>query len=360
MLDRYVTLGRSGLRVSPFCLGTMTFGEDWGWGASEAESARILDCYLDRGGNFIDTANFYTKGHAERILGDLVGASPARRRRAVLATKFFSNLWSGDPNGGGAGRKSIVAALEDSLRRLRTDHVDLYWLHCWDRFTPIEETLRALDDLVRAGKVRYLGFSDTPAWKTAQAQTLAAFRGWAPLVALQVEYSLLERTVEGELVPMALELGLAITPWSPLRSGLLSGKYRRATRGHDQPGRGPGLLKQLDERFYALMDALEEVARELATTPARVALAWVQGRPGVVSTILGVRTVEQLEDDLGALALRLAPEHVARLDGLTEPTLDFPARFLRAVAPVGYGGTTIQGETFPTHPLAPGPSDLRW
>lgn len=360
MLDRYVTLGRSGLRVSPFCLGTMTFGEDWGWGASEAESARMLDRYLDLGGNFVDTANFYTHGHSERILGDLVGANPARRRRVVLATKFFANLLTGDPNGGGAGRKSILAALEDSLRRLRTDHVDLYWLHCWDRFTPIEETLQTLDDLVRAGKVRYVGFSDTPAWKTAQAQTLALLRGWTPLVALQIEYSLLERTVEGELVPMAQELGLGITPWSPLKQGLLSGKYTRATRGTDAPGRGPALAGLLNERAYALIDALVEVARELGTTPARAALAWVQGRPGVVSTILGARSVAQLDDNLGALGVRLAPQHVARLDELSTPVLNFPARFLRGAGAFGYGGTTIQGETFPVNPLAPGPGAVRW
>lgn len=360
MLDRYVTLGRSGLRVSPLCLGTMTFGQDWGWGATEAESARMLDRYLDLGGNFLDTANFYTQGHSEKILGDLVGANPARRRRVVLATKFFANLLTGDPNGGGASRKSLMAALEDSLRRLRTDHVDLYWLHAWDRFTPIEETLRALDDLVRAGKVRYIGFSDTPAWKTAQAQTLALLKGWTPLVALQIEYSLLERTVEGELVPMAQELGLGITPWSPLKQGLLSGKYTRASRGKDQPGRGPGLAGLLNDKAYDLIDALQVVAKDLGTTPARVALAWVQNRPGVASTILGARTLEQLDDNLGALSVRLTPQHTARLDELSAPALNFPARFLRGAGPFGYGGTTIQGETFPVNPLAPAPGTKPW
>src|SRR5204863_6218505 len=168
--------------------------------------------------NFVDTANGYTLGHSERIIGEYFARDPGKRDRVVIATKFFTNLYPGDPNGGGASRKSLVGACEQSLRRLQTDYIDLYWMHLWDKFTPIEETMRALDDLVRAGKVRYVGFSDTPAWKTAQAQSIAEFRGWTPLVALQIEYSLIERTVEGELIPMARELGLGVTPWSPLRS----------------------------------------------------------------------------------------------------------------------------------------------
>src|SRR5665213_3270147 len=193
-LNHYVSLGNSGLRVSPFCLGAMTFGEDWSFGSGEAESKQVLDRYLDQGGNFIDTANVYTKGHSEKIIGDHIGRTSSR---------------------------------EQSLRRLQTDYIDLYWMHCWDRFTPIEETMRALDDLVAAGKVRYIGFSDTPAWKVTQAQVTAKMRGWIPLIALQLEYSLLERTIEGELVPAALEFGLGITPWSPLMSGMLTGKYTR-------------------------------------------------------------------------------------------------------------------------------------
>ncbi|PYR27619.1 MAG: aldo/keto reductase, partial [Acidobacteria bacterium] len=226
-LNDYVTLGHSGLRVSPLCLGTMTFGEEWGWGTTVAESEAILSRFLERGGNFVDTANGYTLGHSERIIGEYFARDPGKRDRVVIATKFFTNLYPGDPNGGGASRKSLVAACEQSLRRLQTDYIDLYWMHLWDKFTPIEETMRALDDLVCAGKVRYVGFSDTPAWKTAQAQSIAGFRGWTPLVALQIEYSLIERTVEGELIPMARELGLGVTPWSPLRGGVLSGKYTR-------------------------------------------------------------------------------------------------------------------------------------
>ena len=187
-LDRYVTLGHSGLRVSPFCLGAMTFGEDWGWGSSVADAESIVTSFIERGGNFIDTANAYTKGHSEKIIGDYVRQRAIRRDQLVIATKFFANLFPGDPNGGGANRKSIAAACDESLRRLQTDYIDLYWMHLWDRFTPIEETMRALDDLVTAGKVRYIGFSDTPAWKVAQAQVTANFRGWAPLIALQIGF----------------------------------------------------------------------------------------------------------------------------------------------------------------------------
>ena len=237
-LKDYVTLGHSGLRVSPLCLGAMTFGEDWGWGSSVKESEAILDHYLERGGNFIDTANAYTKGHSEKIIGDHIGRHPSKRDRVVIATKFLSNLYRGDPNGGGAHRKAVVSACEHSLRRLGTGYIDLYWMHAWDPTTPIEETLRALDDLVRDGKVRYIGFSDTPAWKCVEAQMLSRFRGWAPLIALQIEYSLLERTVEGDLLPMAREFGLGVTPWSPLKSGVLTGKYTRAEHGKHVAGRG--------------------------------------------------------------------------------------------------------------------------
>jgi aryl-alcohol dehydrogenase-like predicted oxidoreductase len=226
-LDHYITLGRSGLRVSPFALCAMTFGEDpGGAGCSVEESDKILATYLDLGGNFIDTANFYTNGHSEKILGDFFAARPGRRERVVLASKFFTNLFPGDPNGGGAGRTSIHAQVDHTLRRLQTDYLDLYWLHNWDRHTPIEETLRTLDDLVRAGKIRYIGFSNTPAWVTAQAQTIALLKGWTPLIALQVEYSLLARTVEGELAPLARDQGMALVPWSPLKNG---GTFRSPT-----------------------------------------------------------------------------------------------------------------------------------
>lgn len=352
-LDHYVTLGRSGLRVSPLCLGAMTFGEDFGWGSSVKDSEAILDRYVDLGGNFIDTANMYTKGHSEKIIGDHVGLDKARRDRLVLATKFSGNLYPGDPNGGGSNRKSIVAACEQSLRRMQTDYIDLYWLHNWDKHTPIDETMAALDDLVRSGKVRYLGVSDTPAWKVAEAQVTARFRGWSAFIGLQIEYSLLERTVEGELVPMARELGLGITPWSPLKSGVLSGKYTRQNASRLKSDRGVWADAHLTDKTYALLDELQHVAEQLDTTVARVAIAWVQGRPGVASTIIGARTLAQLEDNLRALEVHLAPEHLARLDELTKPTLGFPAELAPLFPMVHHGGTTINGESAPIAPFVP-------
>jgi aryl-alcohol dehydrogenase-like predicted oxidoreductase len=341
-LDHYVTLGRSGLRVSPFCLGTMTFGEDFGWGSSVAESEAILDRYLERGGNFIDTANLYTKGHSEKIIGDHLAKS-GKRDRLVVATKFSGNHYPGDPNGGGSSRKSILAACEQSLRRLRTDYIDLYWLHNWDKHTPIDETMAALHDLVRAGKVRYIGISDTPAWKTTQAQMIAEFRSWTPFIGLQVEYSLLERTVEGELIPMARELGMGVTPWSPLKGGVLSGRYTRENAGKPQSDRA-WAQSALNEQTYKVLDELAHVAKQLDTSPARVALAWVQGRPGVSSTIIGARTVAQLSDNLAALDVKLTAEQTGKLDALTTPTLNFPAQFLGMAGMIQNGGTTVNGE----------------
>ncbi len=343
-LDHYVTLGRSGLRVSPFCLGTMTFGEDFGWGSSVKDSEAILDRFIELGGNFIDTANLYTKGHSEKIIGDHLARDKGKRDRLVIATKFSGNHFPGDPNGGGSGRKAVIAACDESLRRLKTDYIDLYWLHNWDKHTPIEETMAVLHDLVQSGKVRYIGISDTPAWKTTQAQLIAQFRGWTPFVGLQIEYSLLQRTVEGELVPMAQELGMGVTPWSPLSSGLLSGKYTRANAGKSSPeGRG-WLAGALNDHLYDVVDALQAIASELGSTPARVAIAWVQGRPGVSSTILGARTLKQLDDNLAAIDVKLGDEQRTRLDALTKPKLNFPAEFLGMASSIQAGGTTINGE----------------
>ena len=352
-LNHYVTLGHSGLRVSPLCLGAMTFGEDWGWGSSVEDSEKIMDRFIERGGNFIDTANAYTKGHSEKIIGDHLGRHPAKRERLVLATKFLSNLYTGDPNGGGSSRKAIVQQCEQSLRRLQTSYVDLYWMHAFDARTPIEETMRALDDLVREGKVRYVGFSDTPAWKCAEAQMIARMRGWAPLIALQIEYSLLERTVEGELIPMAREMGMGVTPWSPLKSGVLSGKYARKDHGKHEAGRGPWATSALSDKTYDLLDAMEQIARELSTTVSRVAIAWVIGRSGVSSTIIGARTMAQLDDNLAATDLTLPPEAVQKLDLLSKPKLNFPADFLANGASFVSGGTTIDGRTVPPWPMAP-------
>jgi aryl-alcohol dehydrogenase-like predicted oxidoreductase len=321
----------------------MTFGEEWGWGASVTESHAILARFLERGGNFIDTANGYTRGHSETIVGDYFAQDRSRRARVVIATKFFTNMFSRDPNGGGASRKSVMAACEESLRRLKTDYIDLYWMHAWDRFTPIEETMRALDDLVRAGKVRYIGFSDTPAWKVAQAQVTAAFRGWTPLVALQVEYSLIERTVEGELVPMARELGLGVTPWSPLRGGVLSGKYTRENREQLKADRGERVTAFLTERTYTILDELVRIGRELNAPPAAVALAWVRSRAGVTSTIIGARRLDQLDQNLASVDLVMTGDQLAALDRVSEPTLNFPASILRWSSSWMHAGATVNG-----------------
>jgi len=346
-LDHYVTLGRSGLRVSPLCLGAMTFGEDLGWGTSAEESQQIIDRFLDAGGNFIDTANFYTKSHSEKIIGDHVGHDAAKRDRLVIATKFSGNLYPGDPNGGGSGRKSIVNACEHSLRRLRTDYIDLYWLHNWDPHTPIDETMAALDDLVRSGKVRYIGVSDTPAWKVAEANVMARFRGWSSFIGLQIEYSLLERSVEQELVPMAEELGLGITPWSPLKSGVLSGKYTRKNATDAKADRAAFMASALNETTYDLIDELERIATAHDTTVARVSLAWVRARPGVTSTIIGARRVSQLEDNLKSLEVTLTPAELAHLDALTQPKFGFPQSMQAFFPAIHNGGTRVNGIQVP-------------
>lgn len=351
-LDDYITLGRSGLRVSPLCLGAMTFGQEWGFGTDEAASHAILSAYFERGGNFIDTANVYTKGHSEVILGNFLNKN-FRRDRAVIATKFFGTMYPGDPNAGGANRKTIMQALEASLRRLRTDYIDLYWMHCFDKFTPIEETMSCLDDLVRSGKVRYIGFSDTPAWKTAEAHTLAKLRGWTALSAIQIEYSLLERTVEGELIPMALELGLGVTPWSPLKFGILTGKYTRENRHKASPDRGEWITSQLaKEKTFEVIDAVTAVAKELQTTPAKVAIAWLQAQPGVTAPIIGARTKEQLLDNI-QLDIKLGAEQIKLLSDASKPKLNFPFDFLKGAGTFMAAETKINGEAYGESLLAP-------
>jgi aryl-alcohol dehydrogenase-like predicted oxidoreductase len=349
-LDHYVTLGRSGLQVSPFALGAMTFGEDEGGaGCSVEESEKILGTYLDRGGNFIDTANFYTNGHSEKILGDFFAAQPGRRDRVVLASKFFTNMYPGDPNGGGAGRKSIIAQLEKTLRRMRTDYLDLYWLHNWDRNTPLEEILRTLDDLVRAGKIRYVGFSNNPAWATAKANTLALLNGWTPLIALQVEYSLLERTVEGEIAPLALDQGMALVPWSPLKNGFLSGKYRRGAQTTDSAR--AAYVGGPSEAEFVVIDAVSAIADELGTTAAAVSLAWLRARRGTVVPILGARRLEHLENNLAGLDVVLRPDQLRVLDEVSAPALNYPAPMHgEQRAMLQFGGTTVDGEASTVYP----------
>lgn len=350
-LDAYVTLGQSGLRISPFTLGTMTFGNDHGWGSSPEESTNILAAYLDRGGNSIDTANIYTNGHSEKIIGDYFADRSALRDRAVIGTKFFGNLFENDPNGGGPSRKAIVQQLESSLRRLRTDYVDIYWLHNFDPVTPIEETLRALDDLVSNGKIRYVGFSDVPAWATAQAATIARVRGWAPIIAVQLEYSLLERTSEGELIPMAQAMGMGVMPWGPLKSGFLSGKYSSTTTGPIDTTRSQ-LVGAPTEADFVVIDALNAVAGEVGASPATVALAWVHGRAGITSTLVGARRMDQLEGNLQALELTLEDAHRAALDEVSTPRLNFPAdNNKRLSRMMQFAGATVDGVPSVVSPL---------
>ncbi|WP_454916796.1 aldo/keto reductase [Xanthobacter sediminis] len=346
-LDHFITLGRSGLRVSPLCLGAMTFGEDAGWGASEEVSYEMMSAYLERGGNFIDTANIYTGGHSETIVGDYLQQRDVRRDGIVLSTKFFGSLFPGDPNGGGAGRKALVQQCEASLKRLQTDYVDIYWLHNWDQTAPIEETLRGLDDLVTAGKIRYVGFSDIPAWKTAEAQTIANFRSWAPIIALQLEYSLLERTIEGEQVPMARAMGMGIMPWSPLKSGFLSGKFKRGNSG-DVDTKRTGLVGIPSEADYDVIEAVAAVASEVGVSSATVALAWVRHQPGVSSTLVGARRVDQLLANLDSIDVTLSAEQIKKLNNASKPKLNFPAENNAMLAPmIGFPGTTVDGRTVP-------------
>jgi aryl-alcohol dehydrogenase-like predicted oxidoreductase len=357
-LDSYSTLGHSGLRVSPYCLGTMTFGDDHGWGASVATSETMLASYIDRGGNFIDTANVYTNGHSEKIIGDYLARTPGLRDRLVLATKFYANLHRGDPNGGGTGRKALLDQLHSSLRRLSTDYLDIYWIHNWDQRTPIEETLRTLDDLVTQGTIRYVGFSDLPAWVASRAQTMADLRGWSPAIGAQMEYSLLERTVEGELIPMAVELGLGVMPWSPLRSGHLTGKYRR-DEGSAGSGRS-GLIPAPTDAEWDVIDALERVAADAGVSMAAAALAWVRSRPGVGSTLIGARTQEQLESNLDSLSVTLTSEQVRDLDEASEPRLNFPAFNNTNLAPMlAFGGMSVDGISHPPFPPI-AESDVRY
>jgi len=342
-LAQYRLLGRSGLRVSPLCLGTMTFGTEWGWGSDEDASRAILDRYLAAGGNFVDTANFYTGGTSESMLGKFLAG---RRDQVVLATKFTLAMRPGDPNAAGNGRKNIVQSCEASLKRLGTDHIDLYILHAWDGLTPTEEWMSAFDMLVRQGKILYVGVSDMPAWKVAQAQTLADWRGWERICALQIEHSLIQRDVERDLVPMARELGLGVTPWSPLAGGFLSGKF---TRDNLKPGGDPrlkdeALKKKATEKNLALLDVLHAVAKESGRSCAQVALNWVQNRPGVASTIIGARRMEQLEDNLAALDFALDADQVRRLDEASSIELGFPHDFLRVprVKEILHGGCDVR------------------
>lgn len=334
---RYKLLGRSGLRVSQLCLGTMTFGEDWGWGASEAEARAVYDAYRGAGGNFVDTANLYTGGSSEKMLGVFLKDD---RDAVVLATKFTDAPPGNDPNAGGNGRKTMMQAVEASLKRLGTDRIDLYWVHAWDFMTPPEEIMRGLDDLVRAGKVLHVGVSDAPAWAVAQANTLALLRGWTPFIGLQVEYSLAERTPERELLPMGRALDLGVLAWSPLASGVLTGKY---LKGDDKDANKDGRVaktgmadKLLSERNRTITQAVVDVAEEIGCEPGQVALAWLVRR-GVIP-ILGARTVDQLRANVSCLDVALSDAQAAKLEAASAIDLGFPHDFLRETRHFTYGG----------------------
>jgi aryl-alcohol dehydrogenase-like predicted oxidoreductase len=336
---RYRLLGNSGLRVSEAALGTMTFGDDWGWGAAKDESQRLYHAFREAGGNFIDTANIYTYGTSESFLGELM---QGHRQSVVLATKYTNAAPGTDPNAAGNQRKNMMQSVEASLKRLRTDYIDLYWVHIWDRITPVEEVMRGLDDLVRAGKVLYTGISDAPAWWVAQANTLAHLRGWSPFVGLQIEYSLIERSVERELIPMAHALNVGVTAWSPLAGGVLSGKYH----GHvsSEPGRMSNeMLKDFmpeQQRTARIVAAVKTVSDEVGRSMAQVALAWLRYRPLPIIPIIGARKLAQLQDNLASFDLTLSADQLKLLDEASRIELGFPYDLYakEMVRALGYGG----------------------
>lgn len=320
---KYKILGRSGLRVSELCLGTMTFGTDWNTGADKVESRKMFDLFAERGGNFVDTANLYTNGTSEKYLGEFIQGD---RERFVVATKYSLKARSDDPNGAGNSRKNMMQSVEASLKRLKTDAIDLYWVHAWDGLTPVDEVMRGLDDLVSQGKVHYVGLSDAPAWIASRANTMADLRGWSPFVALQIEYSLVERTVERELIPMARALDLAVTPWSPLGAGVLTGKYLDSTK-KEGVRLAPDSLR-LSDRNIQIARAVRSVAEKTGKPDAQVALNWLRAKAGVMLPIVGARNAAQLEQNLDCLEWELEEDHIAALDEASAIELGFPHEFM--------------------------------
>jgi aryl-alcohol dehydrogenase-like predicted oxidoreductase len=337
---RYRLLGNSGLRVSEAALGTMTFGDDWGWGSAKDEARKVYDAFRAAGGNFIDTANMYTNGTSETFLGEFM---KGHRGSIVLGTKYTNAAAGKDPNAGGNQRKNMFQAVEASLKRLQTDYIDLYWLHIWDQITPVEEVMRGLDDLVRQGKLLHVGISDAPAWWIARANTLAELRGWSPFVGLQIEYSLTERTVERELIPMAAALKLGVTAWSPLAGGILTGKYhgQGSTEGARLSVANMRQFSPAEERSARIVATVKKVAEEVGRSTAQVALAWLQHRPVPVIPIIGARKLLQLEDNLASLELKLSDAQVKTLDEASQIELGFPHDFFKRemVRTFVYGGT---------------------
>jgi aryl-alcohol dehydrogenase-like predicted oxidoreductase len=353
-LTDFRTLGASGLIVSPLALGTMTFGPGE-WGADDATSRAIFDAYRAAGGNFIDTADIYSGGESERLVGRFIADSGARDD-IVLATKFAFNgsasplaatqAGRGNPNAGGAGAKNIHRALDASLKRLGTDYIDLYWMHIWDGVTPVEEIVQTLSDLVRAGKIRYYGLSDMPAWVAMKAATIATERRIPGPIAMQLEYSLVARDVEGEHFPAAREAGMGVMPWSPLAGGFLTGKYERSNTA--DTGRLSGANPFGDSKFvdrnWDILDALKTVAVELDRPAAQVALAWTLARPGVASTLIGASKVAQLESNIAATDIRLSPDLMKRLDEASAPTPGFTSGLMQPfIRRMIFGGHDVAG-----------------
>jgi aryl-alcohol dehydrogenase-like predicted oxidoreductase len=346
-LESFRTLGRSGLIVSPFALGTMTFAAPR-WGSPDDISEAVFNNYVDAGGNFIDTADVYSGGRSEELVGKYTSKRNLRDK-LVIATKFGFNAEKGNPHAGGNGRKHIYSALENSLRRLKTDYVDLYWLHVWDMITPVEEVLQTLGDLVRAGKIRYFGFSDMPAWYAVKAATLSAAHNVPAPVAMQLEYSLVERSIEREHIPAARECSLGICPWSPLAGGFLTGKYNRDNEQMPEQGRlggaNPfsGAFTKFTDRNWRILETLRTVAAEIEQPLAQIALAWSAAQPGISSIILGTSKVEQLDDNLASLDVELSPEHLKKLNEASALEMSFPYMFTPEFNGYLFGGAFVQG-----------------
>ncbi|MGB8981155.1 MAG: aldo/keto reductase [Anaerolineales bacterium] len=321
---RYKLLGRSGLRVSEFCLGTMTFGETWGWGASKAESRKMFDLFAQAGGNFIDTSVNYTDGTSEEFLGDFLKAD---REHFVVATKYtLTKPEDTDPNGGGNSRKNMMKSVERSLKRLQTDHIDIYYLHMWDYMTPVEEVVRGLDDLVRQGKAAYVAFSDTPDYIVAEANTRADLMGWSRFIGMQVPYSLLDRAVERSIIPMARHWDMAVLPWGLLEAGILTGKFLKRVKDATRIEQGK---LTLSEKALKVVGEVESIAKETGKPMSQVAINWVRQQPKAqMIPILGARSVKQLKDNLGALDWKLTDEQWKCLDEVSAIDLGFPHGFL--------------------------------
>ncbi|HTN37053.1 MAG TPA: aldo/keto reductase [Arachidicoccus sp.] len=318
----YQLLGKSGLKVSELCLGTMGFGTEAGWGADEAAAFKILDQFAEAGGNFVDTANIYKLGTSEKIIGNYFKNIGVDRDYFVLATKYSLKDNETNPNASGNNRKNLIRSVEASLKRLQTDFIDLLYLHIWDDLTPIEEIMRGLDDLVRQGKVNYIAISDTPAWVIAKGNTYAELMGWSQFIALQVEYSLLQRTPERELLPMAEHFGLTLLPWAPLAGGALTGKYLRG-----EPGRIKPESKRLDDHSIQITKEVVAIAEALGVSPSSVALAWIRQQRVASIPIVGATKKEQLAENLKSLTVRLSSDEMDRLNKISKVELGFPGEF---------------------------------